>query len=276
MTGAHHADECMKSGMLFDGLRGRIGRMMDGICGQAGKARAVTYGGIVAACLALSGCAGLPAMSTPTPRDRPFTPDQVAQSDTNRLATLSMQANLDSLYVLLDKLYRRNPREWRKSGATSLEAAVERVRNAIQNGQSLPELGNRRDIQILSLALDEAYTGDRVAAVIYGLADMLITAHGGKTQFFLLDSMNATHVSNAARNIEIAVWMLTRRHDREGKPWLISNEISEQGYNVSFEREFGKMVGRLDLLVDMLNERYQRAGINYAHSLLFLQFLPVR
>jgi hypothetical protein len=270
----HHADDLMKYGFPA-ARRGGLALLARRL---RSSVRPRSRLGVMGVCgILLAGCAGgLPSMSTPTPRDRPFTPDQVAQSDTNRLATLAMQANLDSLYVLLDKFYRRNPREWKKSGAASHDAAVDRVREAIRNRSPLPELGNRRDIQILALALDESYAGDRVAAVIYGLADMLITAHGNKTEFYLLDALNATHVSNAARNIEIAVWMLTRRHDRDGKPWLMSNEISEQGYNVSFEREFGKMVGRLDLLVDMLNERYQRAGINYAHSLLFLQFLPVR
>lgn len=215
-------------------------------------------------------------MSASTDRDRPFTPDQVAQSDTNRLATLAMQANLDSLYVLADKLYRRNPREWRKGGFATHEDAVEALRLSVTQLHAPPQIGNRRDIQILALALDQTFGGDRVATFVYGMADMLITAHGGKTHFYLFDAMNATHVFNSARNIEIAVWMLAQRRDAHGQPLLLSNEISEQGYNVSFEREFGKMVGRIDLVVDMLNERYQRAGINYAHSLLFLQFLPVR
>jgi hypothetical protein len=65
--------------------------------------------------IALAGCA------TPAPTTRgetktaPMTPGQLAQSDVNRMATLGMRDNLDSLLRLADKLYKRNPSEWRKT-----------------------------------------------------------------------------------------------------------------------------------------------------------------
>lgn len=40
--------------------------------------------------------------------------------------------------------------------------------------------------------------------------------------------------------------------------------------------EFGKITARLDLLAHVLEERYRRIGVNYAHGLLFLNFLPVQ
>ena len=40
--------------------------------------------------------------------------------------------------------------------------------------------------------------------------------------------------------------------------------------------EFGKIVARLDLITQMLDKRYRRIGLNYAQSLLFLNFLPVQ
>ncbi|MNG99465.1 hypothetical protein D3C79_586360 [compost metagenome] len=55
---------------------------------------------------------------------------------------------------------------------------------------------------------------------------------------------------------------------------LFSNEISEEGSNLSFAVEFGKIVARLDLLAQMLDERYRRIGLNYAQSLLLMNFLP--
>ena len=38
---------------------------------------------------------------------------------------------------------------------------------------------------------------------------------------------------------------------------LFSNEISEEGSNLSFATEFSKIVARLDLLTQMLDERYR-------------------
>lgn len=203
---------------------------------------------------------------------------EMGQSDINRVATLGMRDNLDSLYLLMDKLYRRNPVEWKKTAA-SREESVKRVRDAIEQRQAWPPLQGQRDIKAMSFALASDFSGDRVAAFIYSSADMIITAHGGKTEFFLTDGLDAQHIYNAARNIEIAVWMLSNRRNADGRVLLLSDEIGERGRNLSFEREFGKIVGRLDLLAEFTTEKYRRAGINYVQNILgasFLQFLPVR
>lgn len=203
---------------------------------------------------------------------------EMVQSDANRIATIGMRDNLASLYLLMDKLYRRNPAEWKKTAA-SREESVKRVREAIEQRQPWPGLQGQRDIKALSLALNPDFGGDRVAAFIYGSADMIIAAHGGKTEFFLIDGLDAQHLYNAARNIEIAVWLMGSRRDAAGKVLLLSDDISGAGRNLSFEREFGKVVGRLDLLATFVTEKYRRVGITYVQNLLgasFLQFLPVR
>lgn len=203
---------------------------------------------------------------------------ELAQSDTNRVATLAMRENLDALYLLMDKLYRRNPAEWKKSAA-SREEALRKTRQAIEQRQSWPDLAGKRDIGAMAAALAPAFTGDRVAAFIYATADMIIVAHGNKTEFFLIDGLDAQHLYNAARNVEIAAWILATRRTSAGVPLLLSDEISSDVRNLSFEREFGKIVGRLDLMAQFMTEKYRRAGISYVQNLLggsFLQFLPVR
>ena len=228
-------------------------------------------------CAVLAGCT-----ATPAPRGEvkgvPTSGKEIAQSDTNRIATIAMRDNLDSLYLLMDKLYRRNPAEWKKTAA-SREDAVKRVRTAIEQRQAWAELQGQRDIKALSLALTSDFSGDRVAAFIYATSDMIITAHDGKTEFFLIDGLDAQHLYNAARNIEIAVWLMGSRRDATGKVLLLSDDISESGRNLSFEREFGKIVGRLDLMAEFVTEKYRRVGISYVQNLFggsLLQFLPVR
>lgn len=228
-------------------------------------------------CAVLTGCS-----TTPTPRGEvkgmSASSKEMAQSDTNRIATIAMRDNLESLYLLMDKLYRRNPAEWRKTG-TSREESIKRVRAAVEQRQPWPGLQGQRDIKALSLALSPEFSGDRVAALIYGSADMIVAAHDGKTEFFLIDGLDAQHIYNAARNIEIAVWLLGSRRDSNGRVLLLADDISENGRNLSFEREFGKVVGRLDLMAEFLTEKYRRAGITYVQNLIggsFLQFLPVR
>lgn len=203
---------------------------------------------------------------------------EMGQSDTNRMATITMQYNLDSLYLLMDKLYRRNPAEWKKTAA-SREDAMLKVRSAIAQRAPWPGLQDQRDIRALSLALMPDFAGDRVAAFIYASADMIIAAHGGKTEFFLVDSLDAQHIYNAARNVEIAVWLLASRRNANGQPLLLADDMGTGARNLSFEREFGKIVGRLDVLATFMTEKYRRAGINYVQNLIgggFIQFLPVR
>jgi hypothetical protein len=203
-------------------------------------------------------------------------PQEFLQTSVDRMATLTMRDNLDSLYLLMGKLYLRNPDELKKSGFLDARAAGKQVRMAIEQQQPLPTLGGKKDLAALRFAMSPEFLGDRVGAFIYAIGSMLVTAHGNRTEFYMTDTINPVFVSNAARNIEIATWILSQRQDKEGQPLLFSNEISEEGSNLSFAVEFGKIVARLDLLTQMLDERYRRIGLNYAQSLLFLNFLPVQ
>lgn len=78
-------------------------------------------------CVMLSACS---ATDNHTDQDGPHTEDlsfdQLGQTDFNRTLTIAMRDNLDSLERLLEKLYRRNPAEWRKTGEPSIEAAIQR------------------------------------------------------------------------------------------------------------------------------------------------------
>ncbi|UGA37043.1 hypothetical protein JOS77_23200 [Chromobacterium haemolyticum] len=74
----------------------------------------------------------------------------------------------------------------------------------------------------------------------------------------------------------MAAWMLNNRQI-SGAPALLSNEIGNVR-NLSFEREFGKMMARLDLLAELSDEKLRRSAIDFGQSLIagpFLQFLPV-
>lgn len=230
---------------------------------------------LAALCLCLAACShssgrGLAAqLSEGTPRE-------FFQTSVDRMATLAMRDNLRSLYRLMNKLYLRNPDQWKRSGYVDAETAERQIRLAIEQRQPLPQLGQRRDLAALSYALDPDFRGDRVGAFIYAIGSMLVTAHGGRTEFFMTDAIDPLFVSNAARNIEKATWMLSQRQDADGVLLLFSNEISEEGSNLSFAVGFGKIVARLDLLAEMLDERYRRIGLNYAQSLLFMNFLPVQ
>ncbi|RDS83842.1 hypothetical protein DWU98_05920 [Dyella monticola] len=227
--------------------------------------------------LIFAGCKSTPPVNGRVVPEAKLTTGQLIQSGPNRMANLELRDNLDALYVLMDKLYKRNPAEWKKGSSHSRQDAAANVRTALEQHKPLPGL-DARDTAAMRLALDPEFKGDRVATLVYGLGDMLITAHGGKRQQYLIDGLDAQKVYNAARNIEITMWMLAQRRDRAGQPLLLSNADSEHERNLSFERLFGAMIGRLDLVAEFTSEKYRRSVIDYAQSFFggqFLQFLPV-
>jgi len=232
--------------------------------------------------LTLTGCMGSGAgagSNAGGPRTEALSADQVAQTDFNRVVELAMRDNLAGLDRLAVKLYRRNPREWRKAGWADHDAAIAGLRQAIAQQDPPADIKGLHDIQILSVALDPAYQGDRVAAFVYGMADTILAAHDGKTRFYAIHLLDAQRIYNAARNIEAGAWLLNTRHDAQGQPLLHANEITgEYGEyrNLSFEREFGALIARLDLVADLAGENIRRIGINYVRALLFFNFLPVR
>lgn len=235
---------------------------------------------LLVALLALAGCASRPSAPTTWGKVQgaEFQRGELVQSDANRITQVTMEANLASLLLLADKLYRRNPAEWKKSAA-SREEALAALRRSIYEHQPWAPLGGLRDTAALSQALSPAFTGDRVAAFIAACADTIITAHGGRHEFYYLHGVGPQYIYNAARNMEIALWILNTRKGAGGAPLLRANEMQGEERNLSFEREFGKIIGRLDLLASYLTERFRRTAINYVQSLVVtpvLGFLPVR
>ena len=222
----------------------------------------------------LTGCASDAPTSRGEVKGQDFSANELLQSEGNRTAKNAMLANQRSLLLLADKLYRRNPAEWRKSAATR-ETALAQLELALLSAQPWAPLAGQRDVA----ALSPDFAGDRVAAFIVACADTIVTAHGGKREFYYLDGVDPQHLYNAARNMEIALWVLNTRKNAQGQPLLLANEIGPDARNLSFEREFGKIIGRLDLLATYTTERYRRAVIGYVQGLVaapLLAFLPVR
>ena len=241
--------------------------------------------GIVCMLFLLVSCSSTTPKVGTGPKGESMSMDQLAQTDFNRTVTLAMRDNLSSLYTIQEKLYKRNPNQLSKNAAiynpdldrqAQIKAAVDANISAIENATPPDGLTLLKDIEILSVSLNPDYQGDRVAAFIYGMADMILTAHNNKSRFYVSDQLDAVLIYNAARNVEAAAWMINTRRDANGQLLLLSNEMSNEIVNISFEREFGQIIARLDLVSNLLDENLRRVGINYVQNLLFFTFLPVR
>lgn len=223
----------------------------------------------------ISACASTPqGKEKPVPEQRDRTTiNQLGKSDFDRMADVEMRENTDSLKTLMLKLYKRNPKELKKSTSDPAEKMVEWVFEGNHDWQ-FETIQNKQGTDAIFLAFKPEYQGDRVLPFIVGLQTMLTIAHGGKNDFYLPDTIDPQKIYNAARNVEIAAWKLSNARDADGKLYLLTNEINETERNLSFEREFGKIVGRTDTFAIALAEKSQRFITRIVQNLATAVFLP--
>jgi hypothetical protein len=227
---------------------------------------------LAAALVALAGCAS--PRSVPQTPGPGFSTAQLVKTDIDRVAEAHQREIFASLRLLAEKLYRRNPRELKKSNR-SLDAAMERLFDP-WHGWRFAELDGRRGTQAIAAAFDDSFRGDRVLALIAGLGGMVHVAFRDRTEFSLLDELDPQSLYNAARNVEIAVWKLSNARSAAGELYLLSNEAAGPVANLSFEREFGKMIGSLDVLSRIVADKTDRMVVKVVQSIATAVFLPIK
>jgi hypothetical protein len=221
--------------------------------------------------LALAGCAVHRDSGGRT--ETRIDPKYLFKTDIDRVMDAGREQVMESLFLIADKLYRRNPREWKKSGAADRDTALTRL---IAFRDAPPaSLEGKVEGAAAMMAFDPEYSGDRVAALIYGLVTMVDAACEHRNEFFILDNLNEQKFHNAARNMEIALWKLSSTKSPSGEPLLLANEINPEVQNLSFEREFGRIIGLLDLAARLIADKNGRLVSRAAQSLATSLFLPV-
>jgi hypothetical protein len=230
---------------------------------------------LISACATISNnTATQPEKPIPEQQDR-STINQLGKGDFDRMADVEIRENTESLRLLMLKLYKRNPHELQKSTPD----VAEKMTNWVFDGEAqhhykFEAINNLQGTEAIFLAFKPEYTGDRVLPFIVGLQTMLLKAHGDKTDFYLSDNIDPQHLYNMARNIEIAAWKLSNARNELGTLYLLTNEMNDKDKNLSFEREFGKMIGRTDLYAIALAEKSQRLISRIMQNLATAIFLP--
>ena len=200
--------------------------------------------------------------------------NQFGKTDFDRMADHEIRENIQSLQTLMIKLYKRNPSELKKSTSDDAEKMVNWVFNGNHNW-NFDTINNAQSTDAIYLAFNEEYKGDRVLPFIVGIYTMLIKAHGGKKEFYLFDSIDPQLLYNTSRNIEMAVWKLSNSKNSSGKPFLLTNELNGKENNLSFEREFGKIIGRTDFLAFTLSEKMERSIAKIIQNLATGLLIPI-
>lgn len=200
---------------------------------------------------------------------------QFAKTDMDRLADIEYAENAESLRLIMLKLYKRNPAEALKSGlGTPEQIAIQVFDHVMTHRWQFPALAGAQDTVAIKLAFNPQFQGDRVLALVVGMQSMLYKAHGSKAAFFMTDSIEPQNLYNAARNIEIAVWKLSHAKYPSGDMVLLTNSIQADAQNLSFEREFSKVIARTDMLALAMAEKSQRFISRLTQTISTSPFLP--
>jgi hypothetical protein len=205
-------------------------------------------------------------------RESRFDPRYLAKSEIDRVIETDRAEVVAGLRRIAEKLYKRNPKEWKKAGQPSMQAALDRL---FAGSLDFPELEGRREGAAALFAFSANYQGDRVLGVMAGLLGMVYAAFENKTDFYVLDDLNEQKLYNCARNIEIAIWKMSSTRNALGEPLLLSNELDPNNPNLSFEREFGRVIGLLDFLSHVVADKNGRTITRFSQTLATAVFLPI-
>lgn len=206
---------------------------------------------------------------------RSFSIKDLAKSDVDTVVEIHQQEVIATLKSLTLKLYRRNPNEWRKSAHASAEAATATIFEPLAHWHLAPQ----RDIPWQTFLVDvwrPDYRDDRVRGLMGGLLTMHMAAFNHQTEFYLFSELNAQSLYNAARNTEAVVWKLANARNAQGTPILQANSLEPgAASNLSFEREFGKLIGIEDTLARIIEDKSNRAIRSGVVNVASMAFLPI-
>ncbi|MFP5408323.1 MAG: hypothetical protein ACLGGY_03490 [Gammaproteobacteria bacterium] len=222
----------------------------------------------------LVACGGQPiARKDGSSSVRSFSMKELAKGDVDTVIEIHQQEVIAILRTLTLKLYRRNPNEWRKSGFASANEAAAALFKPLDHWHLAPQKNLPWETVLLEPWRAD-FSGDRVQALMNGLLVMHMAAFDHKTEFYLLTEVDAQKLYNAARNTEAVVWKLASARNEAGEPVLLSNGVDGNGVpNLSFEREFGKLIGIQDTLAKIIEDKSNRAirfGVVNVASMVFL------
>lgn len=218
----------------------------------------------------LMGCATSGSNGQPDPGV-----SRLAKSDIDEVIEVHQQVVMAQLKRLMFKLYKRNPDLRHDRDVRTIKESVERTFSR-QVDFIYPEWAIiRKPTDIIRLALDERFQGDRVLAYIIGLRKMLMASYDNHSEFFYLTSIDQQKLYNSARNIEIAAWLLAKKRDSEGNLLMLSDSLSGEVRNLSYQRIFGKMIATQDNLAQIIAQKNGRIIKTFVVRAATLAFLPI-
>ena len=200
--------------------------------------------------------------------------ENLAKTDIDIVSEQTQREVLAGLKRLTVKLYLRNPREYRKGGYADVDSAVASIFGHVRPWHE-SSLANVDWAHSLRQAFNEHYGGDRVHAFMLALTVMVMASYDNRTHFYFTDELNAQSLYNSARNLETAAWKLSNARWPDGSLILISNSLDENQPNLSFEREFGKLIAEQDMMALIIEDKSNRIVNRVIQNVASFILLPV-
>lgn len=207
-------------------------------------------------------------------KEKEFSIKSLGKGDIDNVLDVHIHESLQYLRTLMEKLYKRNPRELKKSAHGSIEENVRRVFD-VNHSWHFKELSNQKGIEALRLTFNDDFEGDRVFSFIVGLTSMTLAAYEFNTDFYMFDSVEPQKLYNLARNIEIAVWKLEHDINTSGELYLYSNSQPDEIVNLSYERLFGKLIALQDTMAVIMEGQTNRLIKKVLQKMATAVFLPI-
>ena len=206
--------------------------------------------------------------STSEVKGRDFEMSSVVKNDVDLISEMHQRVVFSALKELAVKLYKRNPKEWRKGGYESLDMAVQAI-----TADPFIDVNGKTSIDSIRMTFDDDYQGDRVKAFIVGIETMILASYNGDRSFYLYSMLEAQKLYDSARNVELASWLLRTKYDKNEVLFLLSTGDAE-ALNLSFERLFGKIINAQDMLAQIMADRNHRQIKNVIQAVA-TAFIPI-
>lgn len=200
-----------------------------------------------------------------------FSVRHLAKSDVDMVTDIVVADTRRQLMSLMDKLYKRNPRQLAKNSGMTIERRKLMIFDTV-NALVFKELNGLQEVDAMNLAFDKTFKGDRVFALMVGLTGMIRQSYGYNEDFFLNDELDAQKLYNSARNIEVMAWKLKKQPAY--KDMIITSKLNGVIDNTSFERLYGKLIQKQDLMARIIADRNSRTIKTVIQSGLSV-FLPI-
>ena len=208
------------------------------------------------------------------PAETEFSGQSLAKGDIDNVLDIYVHEVRQLLRELMVKLYKRNPKQLKKSPFNDIDKNVSRVFDK-HHDWSFKQLDYKESVDAIKMTFDDTYHGDRVFSFIVGLSSMLMASYGDRTDFYMLDDVDAQALYNSARNIEIAVWKLSNNRDKHGELFLYSNSLPGEETYLSYERLFGKLIANQDTIAIIMQSKNKRLIKKVFQKMATAVFLPI-